>query len=273
MGLNPVEYRPWNGQRNRQARRFLVVAESIFHHDLRSKWFLAVLIIGTFLAFALNIYLVSSSPHESLTPELMAGQMQNALFYIFLVILVSIVCSDLLSEDLRSNSFVLYFSRALKPEGYLLGKLTGAFITLAIFGLFPSLILAMAVTATQSGSDYLASAEVMLETVVAGLWVTFFFIPIALLISSLTARRTYAAVGTFMVLFVPGIISGLFVQFDHNWRLLDPSSVLAMSMDVIYGLGLPAEVDAWLFYAAIFAFIIPPLTLVYWRIQRKGVGK
>ncbi|MDD1755509.1 MAG: ABC transporter permease [Methanomassiliicoccales archaeon] len=273
MGLNPIEYRPWDGQRSKHARRFLVIADSILRHNLRSKWFLAVLIVGTFLAFALNIIFTSITPHESLTPELMASQMNNGLFYIFMVILVSMVCSDLLAEDSRSNSLVLYLSRALRPEGYLLGKLTGAFITLAIFGLFPPIILAIAVTATQSGPDYLSSAKVILETVVAGIWATFFLIPIGLMVSSLTSRRTYAAVGTFMALFVLGIISGIFVQFDANWQLLDPGSVLAMSMNVIFGLGLPEQVDTWLFGAAIFAFTIPPLILVYWRILRKGVGK
>jgi len=273
MGLNPIEYRPWQGQRSQHSRRFLVIAQSILRHNLKSKWFLAVLIVGTFLAFALNIIFISITPHESLTPELMASQMQNAIFYIFMVILVSMVCSDLLAEDMRSSSLVLYLSRALKPEGYLLGKLTGAFVTLAIFGLFPPIILAVAVTATQSGPDYLASAEVILETVVAGTWATFFLIPIGLMLSSITSRRTYAAVGTFMVFFVLGIISGIFVQFDSDWQLLDPGSVLAMSMDVIFGLGLPVGVETWLFGAAVFAFTIPPLALVYWRIVRKGVGK
>ena len=273
MGLNPIEYRPWRGQRSQHARRFLVIAESILRHNLRSKWYLAVLIIGTFLAFALNIIFLSITPHESLTPELMSSQMQSGIFYIFLVILVSMVCSDLLSEDLRSNSLVLYLSRALKPEGYLLGKFTGAFVTLSIFGLFPPIILAVAVTATQSGPDYLSSAVVILETLAAGLWATFFLIPVALMISSFTSRRTYAAVGTFMALFVLGIISGLLVQFDPNWRLIDPGSVLAISMDVLYGLGLPVDIDAWLFGAAVFGFTIPPLILVYWRTQRKGVGK
>ncbi len=203
----------------------------------------------------------------------MASQMQNALFYIFLVILVAMVCSDLLAEDIRSNSLVLYLSRALKPEGYLFGKLAGAFITLAIFGLLPPLILAIAVTATQSGTDYVSSAEVILETLVAGIWATFLLIPIGLMISSLTSRRTYAAVGAFMSLFVLGIVSSIFVQFDPNWQLLDPGSVLAMSMDVLFGLGLPVTIDPWLFGAAIFALTAPPLIVAYWRIMRKGVGK
>jgi ABC-type transport system involved in multi-copper enzyme maturation permease subunit len=272
MGINPVEYRPWQGQRSQHSRRFLVISESILRHSLRSKWFLAVLIIGTFVVFALNIIFLSITPHDSLTGETMAAQMNNGLFYIFMVILASMVCSDLLAEDMRSNSLVLYLSRALRPEGYLLGKLAGAFITLAIFGLFPPLILAVAVMATQSGPDYLSSAKVVAETLVAGLWASFFLIPIGLMVSSLTSRRTYAAVGTFMILFVLGIVSGIFVQFDPNWMFLDPGNVLGQSFNVLFGVDLPSEVDGWLLGLAALAYTVPPLAIAYWRVRRRGVG-
>lgn len=273
MGLNPIGYKPWTGKRTDHGRRFQVIADFIFRRNLGSKWFLGVLIIGTFLTFALPIILLSITPHESLTGQMMADQMNNGLFYLFIVILASMVCSDLLAEDLRSNSFVLYFSRAIRPERYLLGKVLGALATLAVFALLPPLIMAIAITATQSGPDYLSSVEVIGETFIAGLWATFFLVPIGVLISSLTRRRTYAAAGTFMVVFVLGIISGIFTQFDANWQLLAPGNVLSLSFDAIFGLGLPSEIDPWLLLIVALSFTVLPLTVAYYQVVRKGVGK
>jgi ABC-type transport system involved in multi-copper enzyme maturation permease subunit len=273
MGLNPIGYKPWTGKRTEQVRRFQVIADFIFRRNLSSKWFLGVLIIGTFLTFALPIIMLSISPHEALTGDTMASQMGNGLFYLFIVILASMICSDLLAEDLRSNSFVLYFSRAIRPERYLLGKVMGAVATLAVFAFLPPLIMAVAITATQTGLDYLSSVKVIGETVLAGLWGTIFLIPIGLMLSCFTKRRTYAAAGTFMVVFVLGIISGIFAGFDPNWRLLDPGSVLSLSFDAIYGQGLPADIDPLLLAVVALAFTVLPLAFAYFQVLRKGVGK
>jgi len=273
MGITPIEYRPWTGKRTEHGRRFLVIADRILRHSLSSKWFLAVLILGLFLAFALNIIFLSITPHESLTAQTMADQFKNGIFFLFMVILVSMLCSDLLAEDLRSNSLVLYLYRAIKPEGYLLGKLSGAFVTLALFALLPPLIMAVALTATQSGPDYASSAVVIGETLLAGAFATVFLLPIGLMMSSLTKRRTYAAAGTFMAIFVLGIVAGIFAQYDANWQLLDPGNVLSLTYDLIFGIELPAGIDQGMIPLIAAAMTLVPLFVAYYQIVRKGVGK
>jgi len=44
--------------------------------------------------------------------------------------------------------------------------------------------------------------------------------PLGLMLSSLTTRKTYAAVGTFMAVFVLQVIAGIFQRYDPNWALL-----------------------------------------------------
>jgi hypothetical protein len=139
--------------------------------------------------------------------------------------------------------------------------------------LLPPIILAVSITATQSGSDYLSSAEVILETVLAGFLATVFLIPIGMMISSLTRRRTYAAVGTFMFVFVLGIVASIFSQFDPNWQLIDPGNVLFYSFDFIFGVSLPQDIDAWLLLGMALLFTVPPMALAYYQVLRKGVGK
>jgi ABC-type transport system involved in multi-copper enzyme maturation permease subunit len=272
MGLNPIEYRPWKGLRSEHGRRPLVIASKVFQQKLRSKWFVALLILGSILAHGLYLIFTSIMPHASLTPQAMAGQMQSGLFYVFTIILVAVACSDLVAEDLRSNSLVLYLSRALRTDGYLLGKALGVAMAIAIFTLLLPVVVAIAVTATQNGSDYTSSAAVVGQTVLAGLWTTVFLIPLAVLMSTLTTRKTYAAVGAFVLFFVLGIIADFLSRFDANWALLSPQALLFHAYEGIYGLKLSAGADAASQILVSAAFVVLPTLLAYYLIHRREVG-
>jgi len=273
MGLDPIGYKPWSGQRTEHGRRFLVVAESIVRHKLKNKWFLAVLILGTFLVHVTPLIFNSLMPHKELEASVMRDYMGNGLYFIFEMILVAMVCSDLISEDSRSNSFILYVSRAMGVKGYLLGKWTGAMVTIGLFTLLLPLVVAIAVTATQSGSDYLGSLAVIGQTVIAGVWSTALMVPAGLAMSSLTKKKTYAAVGTFMFFFGMMIVSGIFSDISRDWFLLDPSQVLYQTHTVIYGLELDDIVNRYLLAAMAFLLTVPPVALVYYRIMRMEAGK
>jgi ABC-type transport system involved in multi-copper enzyme maturation permease subunit len=273
MGLDPIRYKPWNGQRTEHARRFWVISYSVFKQKLRSKWLIGLIILGMVLVYVFPIFILSLTPHDALTAEMMLGVLQDGLLVIFVIIIVSIVCADLISEDLRGNSLVLYLYRALRPERYLLGKVLGALLVIAIFTLVPSLVLAASVTATQSGPDYLASSEMIARTLVAGLLTTVFFVPIGMMLSSFTTKRTYAAVGIFMFFFTLTIVSGIFSETNINWNLLGPGNVLAYSYDIIFGVQLPEGLSSVGLAIIMFVIMVPPLFITYYRIVRKGVGK
>jgi ABC-type transport system involved in multi-copper enzyme maturation permease subunit len=273
MGLDPIGYKPWSGERTEHGRRFLVVAESILRHKLRAKWFLALLVIGTFLVHIMPLFIFSLIPHQGLEAEVMRDYMGDGLYFIFEVILVALVCSDLISEDLRSNSFILYVSRAMGVKGYLLGKWTGAMITIGLFTLLPPLAVAIAITATQSGSDYLGSLAVIGQTLLAGAWSAAMLVPAGLAVSSLTRKKTYASVGTFMFFFGMMVVAGIFSGLSQDWSMLNPSEVLYQSHTVLYGLELSESVNRYLLGAMAFLLTVPPMALVYYRIMRKEVGK
>ncbi len=273
MGLNPIEYRPWKGKRVEHGRRPLIIASKVVEQKLGSKWLLGLLILGGFLVQGLSLILLSTMPHQSLTPEAMAGQMQGALFYVFAIILVAMTCGDLLAEDLRASSLVLYLTRGIRTYGYLLGKLLGATIVIGIFTLALPLVLACALTATQSGSDYTASLEVIGRTVAAGAWTTVLLMPVGLLFSSLTSKKTYAAVGAFMTFFVMEIMGNFLSQFDADWAVLGPQSLLSHSFEVIYGLEVTGGVDLWLMAIVSLALIVPPAIITYLNVYKMEVGQ
>ena len=271
MGIDPIRYKPWSGERTGTKDRVFIIAKTFFLQKLKSKWIMAFLILSLILMYVFNIIFNALMPHETLDAQIMATQMSQG--FVFSILLAAMICSDSIAEDLRSNSFVLYFSRAMKTENYLAGKLGGAFMTLSLFSFIPPIIMALILMGTQSGPAYGASLGVLGYTVIAGLVATFFFLPFSLLISSLTTRKSYAAIGIFMTFFILTIIAAIFSDFDSNWQLLDPSFVLSVFYDLLYGLGLPSNVDAGLFSIMFSGFLIIPLVLLYLRIHMKAVGK
>jgi len=113
MGIDPIRYKPWSGERTGTLDRTYIMAKTFFLQRLKSKWVIAFLILGLIVTYVFSILIYSFIPHETLDAGTMNSQMGNGGPFIFSLLLVAMICSDSIAEDLRSNSFVLYFSRAL----------------------------------------------------------------------------------------------------------------------------------------------------------------
>jgi len=273
VGIDPIGYKPWTGERTGKRERIWVIARTLFRNKLKSKWIIILLILGYIGVWAFPIIFESLMPHEELDGFTMATQMGNGLFFIFAVMLASLVCSDSISEDLRSNSFVLYFSRAIKKESYLAGKIGGIFMVLATFCFIPPIIMALAILGTQSGGSYISGLGVLGLTILAGFVATIFFIPFSVMMSAFTTRKSYAAIGTFMTFFTLTIVGEIFATFDANWRLVSPGNMLSYFYSWLYGEGLPSGIDGALLAALFLTFMIVPMALVYLRVHQKAEGR
>ncbi len=107
----------------------------------------------------------------------------------------------------------------------------------------------------------------------AAVLTTIFFVPMGMMLSSLTTKRTYAAVGIFMFFFTMTIVAGIFSESDINWQLLGPGNLLNFWYDVIFGEPLPEGLSSAGMAIMTFILLVPPLIVTYWRILSKGVGK
>ena len=277
MGINPIGYRPWTGDRTRHLYRLYVISRTIFAEKIRSKGVLVLLFIGIILVHAFPLIFKVLLPHEGLTADdMIEGENSifgGGLFLILTMLLAAVVSSDLISRDLRDNSFVLYFSRPIRPVDYLAGKMAGGFSIMSVFCLLPVIVFGVAIIATQSGSDYLDSLEVLGLAAVAGILTSVFFLGFGLMLSSVTRSRAYAGVGTFVSFFVLSLISEMFSNIDVNWRLANPFNLLQYSYAIIFDRGLPAELDSTLYWAVLSSILILPLLVAYWRIYVRAVGK
>ncbi|MFO7792908.1 MAG: ABC transporter permease subunit [Candidatus Saliniplasma sp.] len=280
MGIDRIEYTKWKGKKTPFRRRFFVIAEKTFLKKLKAQATWILLILGYIFVHIFTIASAPFYPREEFTKELILDgkgtligvpYLKGYLFFLFTIILVALVCSDLLSQDIRENSFVLYFSRPLRTIDYIGGKLSGSFAILTLYCAVPPISVGISVIATQTGNNYLGSLEVLGLTVLAGLFTSFIFLPYAFLLSSLTERKAYSGVGTFMTFFVLTIISDIFTSFDTNWKLVSPENLLHFSYDIIYGSGLPNDIDTGLYTLAMVTLIFLPLLILFIRVRFKEV--
>ena len=280
IGINRIRYRAWNGQRSSHLRRIYVISRKIIQQKLKSKGILAILILGIILVHVFPIIFGAMIPHEELTAETMVGRdgfmggyLRSGLSILLILLLASILCSDLISQDLNDKSFVLYFSRPIKTLDYLVGKIGGAVGVISILTFMPLMVFCLVMIGTQTGSDYSGSLNVLFLTVIAGALTSIFFISYGIMISSLTTKKTYAGVGTFMSFFVLTIIGDIFTSFDLNWSLVSPSNLLFYAYDTLYGFELPSKINFNLFLTLLFTIIVIPLFVTYMQVFTREKSK
>jgi ABC-type transport system involved in multi-copper enzyme maturation permease subunit len=278
MAIDRIKYRSWKGEKSSHFHRVYTIVNNIFLQKMKSKGILIILIIGLFLAHAFPIIFGALIPHEELTAEMMVGTnfisyLKNGLLIIFTILLVSLVCSDLISQDLKDKSFVLYFSRPIKTFDYLAGKIGGAISIISIFTFFPFIIYCLVIIGTQTGDDYSGSISILGKTIIVGILTTIFFVSYGTMISSLTKKKTYAGIGIFMSFFVLIIIGDIFTTFDQNWSLISPINLLFYSYDIIYGIELSSNLNSNIIGVLLFCIIFLPLVITFIQVYKKEVGR
>ena len=280
MGIDRIKYRPWSGEKSSHLRRVYTISRKIFLQKIKSKGILAILIIGMILVHAFPIIFGAMTPHEGLTAEMMVknsdfwmAYLKNGLSILFILLLVSVVCSDLIAQDLKDKSFVLYFSRPIKALDYLIGKMGGALGITSILSFVPLIVFCLVMIGTQTGDDYGASLNILGKTIIAGILTTVFFVSYGIMISSLTKKKTYAGVGIFMSFFVLTIIGDIFTTFDQNWSMVSPTNLLFYSYDMIFGFDLPSDLNSNIFVVLLICILFLPLCVAFFQVYRKEVGK
>ncbi|MCJ7489722.1 MAG: hypothetical protein MUO87_06230, partial [Thermoplasmata archaeon] len=137
MGINPIKYHPWRGERAAQNLRVYVILRNTFRHGTKSMGVKALLILAFMLLYAFQLITVPMSPHERLEAEEMNANFNRFTLAIFALLLAAVVTSGLISEDLSGSSFVLYFSRAIRTRDYIIGKSGGATLVMSLLCTIP----------------------------------------------------------------------------------------------------------------------------------------
>ena len=119
---------------------------------------------------------------------------------VLIVMVVGLIAPPLISQDIRSRAFLLYFSRPLSRSEYLLGKLASVWAYLLLITTVPALALyAMGVLLSPNLGVFAATWDLPFRILAASLVLMLPTSVMALFMSSLTQESRYAGFAWFAV--------------------------------------------------------------------------
>ncbi|MGI9604719.1 MAG: ABC transporter permease subunit [Acidimicrobiales bacterium] len=168
------------------------------------------------------------------------------LIQIVIVLFVAAMSSDLVGNDRKNNTLVLYFSRPIARDDYVFAKLAALAIALLSLTLIPQLIVFIGnwLGATDSTAWFGDNAHLLWRIVVSSTLVSIHMATIGLAIAMFSKRRAFALISVLGVLLVSSIATSILVSFvSSTWAaialLLSPLSVMEAVNRVVFDALLP----------------------------------
>lgn len=203
---------------------------------------------------------------------------------IFILILVVLVGSGLISDDISNQTTEIYYSKLERHE-YILGKFGAFFIFGNIVLTLPYVLEFFLLVIGIGEIDLIAALPVLIHTIVFTELITVTYSSVILAFSSITRRRLYAGLSAFMFLFIANMIVtslaftgdgiGLEILFDVLTVLLLSSYILTGTTTVrlqgFYVLNLNDGIglESWMVLGALGFYILLGFLIVvvqvYWR--------
>jgi ABC-type transport system involved in multi-copper enzyme maturation permease subunit len=119
-------------------------------------------------------------------------------------------CAGLISDDLKHNSLQIYFSRPLRKQDYLVGKMAVVFFFSLILTLIPGLLLfVFKLVFAGSFKFFLDDPWLILSIIGYSLILALFFAFYALLLSALSKNSRYVMILVFMIYLFSDILYGI----------------------------------------------------------------
>lgn len=206
---------------------------------------------------------------------------------IFILILVALVGSGLISDDVSNLTTEIYYSKLERHE-YILGKY-GAFL---IFGnliiVLPFILEYLLLVVGLGNIDLIESLPVLFQSILITEIMVITFASIVLGFSALTSRRLYAGLTSFMFLFVMNMLIpslaftgeevGFQILFDVLSLLLLASYIITGTTEVSFNafgeqklidLASGSGLESWMVIGALGVYILLGFLIVvyqvYWR--------
>ena len=248
MAVNSLGYRKWSGKLAWPGMRIVVIATTGIRRAWQSSWLRRLLFLSWLPAiwFAVGFFLYEKSIEfpemiEGLAPFLRnsvqnpqmaevldlietgnpgdarhgvwAWLLQSFFRYpqgVVMALVVGLIAPPLVSQDIRSRAFLLYFSRPMGRAEYMLGKLITVWAYLAMISMFPALVLyVMGVLLSPEVGVVAATWDLPLRIIGATMVLSIPTASLALCLSSLTQESRTAAFAWFAILILGWVTFGV----------------------------------------------------------------
>ncbi len=196
---------------------------------------------------------------------------------VLMVLVVGIAAPPLISHDVRSRAFMIYFSRPIERWEYVIGKLGTVTFFLAMITTLPAFVLYIAgVMLSPSLSVVLETWDLPLRILVASIVLSLPTASMALMFSSMTTESRYAAFAWFAVWILGNVAFSTVMAFavaaqrdvvEPGWRtMLSPYHTLGVVQAWIFDLEPPGAAVAPSMVALV-AITIGSLILLFHRVS------
>jgi len=249
MPIHDLGYRGWQGRLIPQVGRFWVIAHTGVRLAWRTAWLRRLLLFSWLpavyvgaLFLAYEQLLAPGSVGEAFIPWIREIPLSNnrhqvwsCLLWVFfrypqiilMVLIVGQVAPPLVSQDVRTKAFLLYFSRPLARFEYVLGKLAVVWFYMAMVSTVPALALyVLGVLLSPDIGTVLSTWDLPLRILGASAVLMVPTAAVALALSSLTTETRYATFGWFALCILStatyGVLRGFLpLSADlQRWSLL-----------------------------------------------------
>lgn len=236
--VNRLGYRGWSGALSSGGMRWMVISGVGIRRAWQSRWLRRMLFLAWLPAvwFGVGFFLweqatLSPEWRQTLRPVLRgmpptpefneireavrSGNMESGRHTVWawllqsffrypqgvlMVMVIGLIAPPLISQDIRSRAFLLYFSRPLTRGEYLLGKLASLWVYLSLISTLPALALyLLGVLLSPNLSVVSATWELPLRILAASVVLMLPTSVLALCFSSLTQESRYAGFAWFAV--------------------------------------------------------------------------
>lgn len=237
-GVHRLGYRGWSGQLESGWMRWTVISSVGIRRAWQSRWLRRMLFFAWFPAavFGIGFFVweqaalypdwqrpamnflggllptpVANEIGESIRKgdlqssrhTVWASLLQTLFRYpqgVLMVMVMGLIAPPMISQDVRSRAFLLYFSRPLTRGEYLLGKLSSLWVYLSVISTLPALALyVLGVLLSPNLSVVSATWDLPFRIVAASIVLMLPTSVLALCFSSLTQESRYAGFGWFAV--------------------------------------------------------------------------
>ncbi len=257
MAIHDLGYRPWTGSRASAATRPLIISNIGIRRAWQSRWLRRLMLfawlpavwfgLGFFFweqwllhpewhekvhrflqnipnANQLTAIMQSSEDPTELRHAIWAWLLQAFFRYpqgVIMVLVVGLIAPPLISQDVRSRAFLLYFSRPLSRFEYSLGKIITVWFYLAMIATLPALLLyVLGIFLSPTIDVVQATWDLPLRILGASAVLMIPTASLALCISSLTQESRYASFAWFSTWilgwFTYGVLSSLETYSEHQ---------------------------------------------------------
>jgi ABC-2 type transport system permease protein len=288
MPIHDLGYRTWNERLASPWTRWVVIAEAGVRRAWQSSWLKRMMFFACLPAiwFGAGFFFwehslmdrdlrrdlsVFTMGEEGVFQELRTGMTMEDpvaarhlvwswLLYTYLrnpqgvlmVLMVGIIAPPLISQDVRSRAFLLYFSRPISRWQYALGKLATVWFYLLMISAAPALFLyLLGVLLSPNFQVVFDTWDLPLRILAASAVLMIPTASLALCMSSMTQESRYAAFGWFALWILGAVTYFMMAVIEFGPRRIDAETFTAKWSPVspYHALG---QVQAWIFGIADF---------------------